>query len=218
MSVSLTAAQAAANEALAFRWPNKVAGCTCSICLRYGSATPDIVYASPFTQYRLVKYDLNGERDPTDEERAQFNASYPQLAFSRTVDDAGGKLATPWVKALLKLIRQLQKLKPALAFLKPVDAVALAIPDYPIIIKHPMDLATVEAKLVATEARARAAEIGDPAAVPPPDGTTYASPDECASDVRMIWRNCYLYNKPEHVVTQSAKEMSIKFEQGFLQL
>jgi len=213
-----TPEQAAASEALAFRWPRKVPGCSCPICTRYGSADADVVYPSPFTQYRLVKLDLSGERDPTDEERAQFNASYPQLAFSRTVDDAGGKLATPWVRALLKVIRQLQKLKPAFAFLKPVDPVALSIPDYPRIVRHPMDLATVEAKLMATEARARAAEIGDPALMPPPDGTTYASPDECASDVRMIWRNCYLYNKPEHVVTQSAKEMSIKFEQSFLQL
>jgi len=214
------AAAAGATDALAFRWPKKVPGCSCPICLRFGAAEADAEaeYPSPFTQYRLVRMDGWQEREPTDEERAQFNAQYPALAFSRTAEQPGGKLGTPWIKACLKLIRQLQKLKPAGPFLKPVDVVALNIPDYPLIVKHPMDLATVEAKLTATEARAASAEIGDAAAAPPADGTTYASPDEFASDVRMIWRNCYLYNKAEHAVTAWAKELSIKFEQGFLQL
>jgi hypothetical protein len=218
----MSAATPSATDALAFRWPKKVPGCACAICTRFGAvagaAFLDADYPSPFTQYRLVKIDGWSERDPTDEERAQFNAQYPALAFSRTAGEAGGKLATPWIKACLKLLRQLQKLKPASAFLKPVDIVALNIPDYPAIIKHPMDLATIEAKLLATEARQAAAEIGPPRTEADNDGTTYASPDDFASDVRMIWRNCFLYDKEAHAVTAWAKELSIKFEQGFLLL
>lgn len=110
------------------------------------------------------------------------------------------------------------KHKAASAFLAPVDPVKLNIPDYPLIIKHPMDMATVDAKLLATEAAAVAAEMGDADSKPPADGTTYATPDDFASDMRMIFRNAYLYNKAENVVYIWAKEMSIKFEQGWSQL
>lgn len=175
-------------------------------------------YPSPFTAYKLVRVEGYTEREPTDEERAQFNALYPALAFSRRSDEAGGKMATPWVKLCLKLLRGLMKHKSASVFLVPVNHVALNIPDYPLIIKHPMDMATVDAKLVATEAAATAAEMGDSESKPPADGTTYANPDDFASDMRMIFRNAFLYNKPENPVYIWAKEMSIKFEQGWSQL
>lgn len=216
MSAPLTPGLPAAVEQLSFRYPQSVPGCACIICTRAGIPT-DTNYPSPFAEYKLVRVEGYTEREPTDEERAQFNAQYPALAFSRTSAEAGGKLATPWVKLCQKLIRGLMKLKSAAAFCNPVDPVKLNIPDYLSIVKHPMDFSTIDAKLTATEAAAAAAEVGD-APITASDGTTYRSPDDFASDVRMVFRNAFLYNKPENVVAIWAKEMSIKFEQGWSQL
>jgi hypothetical protein len=213
----MSAALPPALEALAFRWPAQVPGCTCVICNRATAGPKEsFPYPSPFVPYRLMRWDGVQEREPTDAERADFNAQYPALAFSRTAEQ-GGKLPTPWIRACLKLLKQLTKLKSAQVFLRPVDPVALNIPDYPTIIKHPRDFSTIEAKLLATEAAAQAAEIGDPQARPQ-DGTTYATPEEFASDVRMIFRNAFLYNREDHFVRVYAKEVSIKFESGYAQL
>ena len=80
-----------------------------------------------------------------------------------------------------------------------------------------MDLATAEAKLLATEARATAAEVGNAAAAPA-DGSFYSVPEDFASDMRMIFRNAFLYNKPDNFVVIAARELSVKFEQGWAAL
>lgn len=46
--------------------------------------------------------------------------------------------------------------------------------DYPDVIKHPMDLGTVEKKLA---------------------GGEYGSPTDFARDMRLIWKNCMTYNQ-----------------------
>lgn len=61
-------------------------------------------------------------------------------------------------------------------FLEPVDPVALKIPDYPDIVREPMDLGTVRRKLADRE---------------------YAWPSDMIADIRKIWENSFLYN-PSH--------------------
>lgn len=61
-------------------------------------------------------------------------------------------------------------------FRVPVDWKAWNLPDYPKIVKYPMDLSTVQAKL-------NAGRYSDVAAF--------------AKDVERIWDNCRLYNPPE---------------------
>jgi bromodomain-containing factor 1 len=58
-------------------------------------------------------------------------------------------------------------------FLNPVDPVALGIPQYPTIVKHPMDLGTIKSKI---------------------DSGAYAGADEYEADVRLMLSNCYLFN------------------------
>ena len=58
-------------------------------------------------------------------------------------------------------------------FLEPVDWERLNIPDYPKIIRNPMDLGTVRKKICENE---------------------YTSHTSCIEDVRLIWRNCMAYN------------------------
>jgi len=202
-------------EALAFRAPRAKEGCNCPICT-YASSVPP--YHSPFTQFKVVKWDasLGASRDPTLGELDDLNRQFPALAYSKTAAD-GGKIETPWVKACLKVVRTLKKMKIAGPFLHPVDPLALNIPDYPTIIKHPMDLSTVEAKLQRTESDAPAAEIGDAMNQPPSDDK-YREPEEFASDMRLIFRNAFLYNKPELIVYKQAHDLSIKFETEYAKL
>lgn len=58
-------------------------------------------------------------------------------------------------------------------FLDPVDPVALNCPNYFDIVKHPMDLSTIQKKYAANE---------------------YDSADEFEADVRLMFNNCYKFN------------------------
>ncbi|KAH3765763.1 Transcription factor GTE3 [Pelomyxa schiedti] len=85
----------------------------------------------------------------------------------------------------------------ALPFTAPVDALALGIPDYFAIIAHPMDLGTVLRRIRKQE---------------------YASPTECAKDVRLVFRNAMTYNTPNSAVYQQARALHNDFDTKFQNL
>jgi bromodomain-containing factor 1 len=78
----------------------------------------------------------------------------------------------------------------AYVFYTPVDHVALNIPTYPDIIKHPMDLSTIKKKL---------------------DNGEYKDGDEFAADVKLMFRNCYKFNP----VDSPVHNMGLKLEAIF---
>ncbi|CAM4812301.1 unnamed protein product [Rotaria magnacalcarata] len=82
-------------------------------------------------------------------------------------------------------------------FSKPVDVESLNLPDYYQIIKKPMDLGTVRRKL---------------------DNREYATPEEFATDVRLIFSNCYLYNGPNTDVVAMCKKVEQMFENKYAKL
>ncbi|KAG5456497.1 MAG: Bromodomain-containing protein, partial [Olpidium bornovanus] len=75
-------------------------------------------------------------------------------------------------------------------FMQPVDHVALAIPDYPQIIKRPMDLSTIRRKHDAGE---------------------YASYAEFEDDIKLMFNNCFTYNKPGDPVYVMGKQLEQVF-------
>lgn len=79
-------------------------------------------------------------------------------------------------------------------FYKPVDADLLGLHDYHDIIKKPMDLGTVKRKM---------------------DGREYKSAPEFASDVRLIFTNCYKYNPPDHDVVAMGRKLQDVFEMRY---
>jgi bromodomain-containing factor 1 len=81
-------------------------------------------------------------------------------------------------------------------FILPVDPVALNIPDYFKIIKHPMDLTTVENKLKEQQ---------------------YTTGDEFYNDVKLIFKNCYRYNGIDSPVALLAKSLEKVFEKKWLE-
>ncbi|XP_029668063.1 homeotic protein female sterile-like isoform X4 [Formica exsecta] len=79
-------------------------------------------------------------------------------------------------------------------FYKPVDAELLGLHDYHEIIKKPMDLGTVKTKM---------------------DNRQYKTAHEFASDVRLIFTNCYKYNPPDHDVVSMARKLQDIFEMRY---
>jgi len=82
-------------------------------------------------------------------------------------------------------------------FYKPVEAEELGLYDYTDIIKQPMDLTTIKNKM---------------------EGREYATPQEFATDVRLIFTNCYKYNPPDHDVVKMARKLQDVFEYKYAQM
>ncbi|KAF9954404.1 hypothetical protein BGZ72_004613, partial [Mortierella alpina] len=88
------------------------------------------------------------------------------------------------------IIKELKKNRDAPAFLVPVDPVLLNIPDYPQVVKNPMDLSTVERKL---------------------NNVEYETVDDFVNDISLIFSNCYLYNGRELPVSICAANLETAF-------
>ncbi|KZO99767.1 Bromodomain-containing protein [Calocera viscosa TUFC12733] len=112
-------------------------------------------------------------------------------------------------------IKQLKKQRDAAPFLKPVDVVGLNIPHYLTVIKRPMDLGTVEEKLIMSAAPTKSGtpqysqylEISERA----PE-KRYWSAEEFVNDVRLTFDNAIKFNGDAHVVSQMARRLRIVFD------
>uniref|UniRef100_A0A1A7YAN0 Bromodomain containing 3a n=1 Tax=Iconisemion striatum TaxID=60296 RepID=A0A1A7YAN0_9TELE len=111
----------------------------------------------------------------------------------------GGKLGEQMkhCDAILKEMLSKKHAAYAWPFYKPVDAEALELHDYHDIIKHPMDLSTVRKKM---------------------DKGEYTDPQSFATDVRLMFSNCYKYNPPDHEVVAMARKLQDVFEMRFAKI
>ena len=107
-------------------------------------------------------------------------------------DEVERKLNEEQLKYCDVVLKSLKKHRDAGPFSVPVDPIALGIPDYPMIIKNPMDLSTVERKLLETK--------------------EYKSADEFISDIKLMLNNCYTYNPPETIVYKRGKNLEKQLE------
>ncbi|XP_051193952.1 transcription factor GTE11 [Lolium perenne] len=89
------------------------------------------------------------------------------------------------------ILKKLMTQKCSHIFNVPVDAEKLNIPDYNDIIKHPMDLGTIKAKL---------------------DSGAYTSPSDFAAEVRLTFNNAITYNPRGHAVHDMAIQLNKMFE------
>ena len=76
-------------------------------------------------------------------------------------------------------------------FLVPVDPVALNIPNYHKVIKRPMDIQTIDAKLRTGQ---------------------YENAKEFESDVKLMYQNCYKFNPVDHPVHMAGKDFEKVFD------
>jgi bromodomain-containing factor 1 len=100
-------------------------------------------------------------------------------------------------RALIDKTKNLKKTKHSTAFTKPVDYVALNIPNYPEIIKNPMDLGTLDQKL---------------------KNDQYPSVQAFADDFELIVENAKTFNGAAHPVTQAGYSMKAYFDKMMEQI
>lgn len=98
------------------------------------------------------------------------------------------------LQGCLEILKALKTKQDAHPFLQPVDWKRLDLPDYPVIIKRPMDLGTIEKQLY--------------------DGC-YSAATEFAEDVRLVWNNAQKYNRQESEIYKMAETLSKLFEKKF---
>ena len=79
-------------------------------------------------------------------------------------------------------------------FLAPVDPVALNIPQYHSVIKKPMDLGTTRTKL---------------------DQGQYENAREFESDIRLVFQNCYRFNRPGDLIDTAGHQLENVFNSEF---
>jgi len=94
----------------------------------------------------------------------------------------------------LQLLNTIQSRMDAVEFLEPVDWKGLGLDDYPKIVKHPMDLGTVESKLY--------------------DGK-YKTIQAFAKDMRLVWENTMAYNIEESEIYATAESLLEFFDKKF---
>lgn len=90
-----------------------------------------------------------------------------------------------------KVISNLKKSNASAAFRVPVDWQTMKIPTYPEIVKSPMDLGTIDARLKKNE---------------------YHSVQAFKDDFAQIVTNCVLFNGPDHSITQQGRKMESSFQ------
>lgn len=96
------------------------------------------------------------------------------------------------VKQCHSMLKALQKAPLALPFLSPVDWKTLKLPTYPKIVKHPMDLGTVEQRLL---------------------NFRYASVTDFSNDVNQVWANAHTFNQDDSEIYVAATQLAAEFEQ-----
>ncbi|KAK5045688.1 hypothetical protein LTR84_009057 [Exophiala bonariae] len=109
---------------------------------------------------------------------------------TREAADADDTVTPARLAHMRKVISNLKKSNASTAFRQPVDYMALKIPNYPDIIKNPMDLSTIDHRL---------------------KQNTYSSVAAFITDFEQIVNNCVLFNGPDHGVTQQARKMQSSF-------
>ncbi|KAI0034904.1 Bromodomain-containing protein [Vararia minispora EC-137] len=106
-------------------------------------------------------------------------------------------------KFAVSTVRTLKKLKDAAPFKLPVDPVALGIPHYFNVVKHPMDMSTIEHKLASSNPAKPDSN---------PNNPRYATADEFIADVRLMFTNSITFNGPDHPVTLMGKRVEEVFD------
>lgn len=100
-------------------------------------------------------------------------------------------ITKPRYKFILRVIQNIKRTNDAAPFSKPVDIIALNIPNYPTIVTKPMDLRTMEEKL---------------------KNNSYSSVDSYVRDFNQIVENCITFNGLDHVVTKNAQNIKVSFD------
>ena len=155
----------------------------------------------------LVKIEDDKKIPLTDEEIEIFKQQHEDIFKYLTDEKEREKLKEnvdktlfyfeSWEKQAKKLINILWKVKGAYLFHKPVDPEELGIPDYPQIIKNPMDFSTIKKKL---------------------SNNLYTNFKQFNDDIKLTFDNCFLYNGANTSVGLSCTFVKTEYQKLFDQM
>jgi hypothetical protein len=131
---------------------------------------------------------------PSDDEETKGRR---QRRPSNRFSEAAAKISDTSFQQCYKLLLTMKNHRWAWPFNTPVEPEKLGIPDYFNIIKKPMDLGSVERKLLDNE---------------------YESIQEFHDDVQLVWTNCLTYNQPGSDVVRMAEELKRLFTEKWQKL
>lgn len=112
------------------------------------------------------------------------------VAAQLTAGGADDMVTPPRLAHMKKIVSNLKKSNTSTWFRSPVDYVALKIPNYPSVVKKPMDLGTIDLKL---------------------KNQSYSYVSEFVDDFNLIVSNALIFNGPAHIVTTTAQKMGASF-------
>ena len=90
-----------------------------------------------------------------------------------------------------QLVKSLMKRSQGVHFSRPVEWKKMGLHDYPKLIKEPMDLGTISER------------IAKP---------FYQRLEHFVNDVRLVWKNAFIFNAPDSLYFKAAKTLSDVFE------
>jgi len=123
--------------------------------------------------------------------------SSKQVAKAISIDSATPRTsrAPPFVNKCKDVLKEMSKQVSAIYFLEAVDHVKLGIPDYPTIIKEPMDFGTIRVNL---------------------ENQLYKSHEMFADHMRLVFKNAITYNvRRDNPVHIAARELADLFEDRY---
>jgi len=171
------------------------------------AATPAAEFAPPIKKKQPQGVKRKADTTTADPGAAEGEEKKPARQIKKPVKDIpdalpqhSSKPKTEALKACHEIIKEMFNKKHstyAWPFYKPVDTEQLDLHDYKQVIKKPMDLGTVKNKI---------------------ENREYRSPAEFATDMRLIFTNCYKYNPPEHDVVAMARKLQDVFEMRFAKI
>ncbi|KAK9468155.1 Bromodomain-containing protein [Lipomyces arxii] len=139
------------------------------------------------------------EKKEKSEQQEQTDSSKRPLDATEVKEEAAPEDSLPkhQSKFALSMLKSLKRLKDAYPFLAPVDPVKLNIPDYFKFITSPMDLSTMEKKVIANQ---------------------YSSIDAFVADFNLIVENCIKFNGPESKIADMGRSIKASFERQLKQM
>ncbi|KMU77316.1 bromodomain -containing protein [Coccidioides immitis RMSCC 3703] len=139
--------------------------------------------APPLSPTKMSREREEDEADEPAAKRTKTDAITPPQAEFKVPDlppPASTAITPLQNKFFIRTLAALKRTHDARFFRVPVDPVKLNIPNYPTIIKEPMDLHTMEDKI---------------------KSGAYKTVDQITADFKLMIDNCITFNGPEHVVT-----------------
>lgn len=132
--------------------------------------------------------------------KSHKKSSASPYSFSTSSSSSSSKrtdMTLDQVKYCGAIMRNLKKHRDAVPFIHPVDYIKLNVPDYPYIIKRPIDLTTIDKKL---------------------KNHDYNHVNQFVDDIRLLFNNCYKFNGPEATVSMLCQNVESAFEKSLRQM